>query len=174
VRRTQWLNSGGGGGDGGVSFNGQRVLVVDEVDDTRRTLAYAVQQLRADIDAERRAHAAASASSSPSLPWVEPRLGVYVLHNKAKAKSAELPPGVDYFAGATVGGEAWLMYPWDADDMDDFRAEAAAEQARAGSAAAACCGKQQQQQRYGAAEPALIAAAANDAGSGVASPRTPM
>ena len=54
------------------------VLIVDEVDDTRTTLQYAVEEV------VRRCQPA--------------KLGVCVVHNKNKPKKGELPPSVAYFA----------------------------------------------------------------------------
>jgi hypoxanthine phosphoribosyltransferase len=77
--------------------------MTSQVDDSRKTLAHAVAELQADIAAERaafRKQAAASSSigdgacngsSSGEAAWVEPQLGVFVLHNKLRPKLAELP-----------------------------------------------------------------------------------
>jgi hypoxanthine phosphoribosyltransferase len=96
-----------------LSLQGHTILIVDEVDDTRKTLAYAVEELLKDIEAERHQWEAANAvprthtppqpscsgSSSPlqelqaeeAQEWQAPRLGVFVVHNKLKQKKAELP-----------------------------------------------------------------------------------
>ena len=72
---------------------GKRVLVVDEVDDTRKTLQYAVEELRR--------------SNSPAA------VAVVVVHNKLKPKRGVLPDDVLYIAGENVR-EVWNCYPWDA------------------------------------------------------------
>ena len=70
-----------------------RVLIVDEVDDTRTTLQYCVEQVLK--------------RSNPS------KVAVCVVHNKIKEKMGSIPPGVEVFAGETVP-DYWNCYPWDA------------------------------------------------------------
>jgi hypoxanthine phosphoribosyltransferase len=70
---------------------GGRVVIVDEVDDTRLTLSKCIEALR---EAKPAAIAAA------------------VVHNKAKPKKAEVPDDVLYVVGEEVG-DVWLHYPWD-------------------------------------------------------------
>ena len=72
---------------------GGRVLIVDEVDDTRTTLQYCVEEVLK--------------RSTPA------RVGVCVVHNKNKTKRGVLPADVDYFPGENVP-DHWNCYPWDA------------------------------------------------------------
>jgi hypoxanthine phosphoribosyltransferase len=73
-----------------------------QVDDSRKTLAHAVAELHADIAAEREAFlrtadssgANGSNGSSSSSSWVEPELGIFVLHNKLRPKLADLPDDI--------------------------------------------------------------------------------
>ena len=51
VTRTQWLDLSSLGEMSGLI--GKRVLIVDEVDDTRTTLEYAVKELEKDVEAAR-------------------------------------------------------------------------------------------------------------------------
>ena len=51
VTRTQWLDLSALGEMG--SLVGKRILIVDEVDDTRTTLEYAVKELEKDVEAAR-------------------------------------------------------------------------------------------------------------------------
>jgi hypoxanthine phosphoribosyltransferase len=72
-----------------------------QVDDSRKTLAHAVAELHADIAAEREAflqtadssgaNGSSNGSNGSSSSWVEPELGIFVLHNKLRPKLAELP-----------------------------------------------------------------------------------
>ena len=64
-----------------------------QVDDTRTTLQYAVEELRQ--------------TNAPAA------IGVFVVHNKLKPKTGELPADVTYIAGEDVPN-AWNCYPWDA------------------------------------------------------------
>lgn len=51
VTRTQWLDLNSLGDMEGLV--GKRILIVDEVDDTRTTLEYAVKELEKDVEAAR-------------------------------------------------------------------------------------------------------------------------
>ena len=90
VQIKQWFSTDYG--PGALVENG-RVLIVDEVDDTRTTLAACVSELR-------KRH-------KPS------QVGCLVVHNKLKAKRASLPTDVTYIACEEVPDE-WNCYPWDA------------------------------------------------------------
>ena len=90
VQIKQWFSTDYG--PGALVENG-RVLIVDEVDDTRTTLAACVSELR-------KRH-------KPS------QVGCLVVHNKLKAKRASLPQDVTYIACEEVPDE-WNCYPWDA------------------------------------------------------------
>lgn len=77
----------------GSRVRGQKILIVDEVDDTRTTLQYCVEEIiRTNGPAE---------------------IAVAVVHNKSKPKRGSLPDNVVYLAGADVG-DHWNCYPWDA------------------------------------------------------------
>ena len=68
-------------------------LIIDEVDDTRTTLQYCVEEV---------------------IKRCKPaKVGVVVVHNKLKEKRGTLPDNVEYFAGADVP-DCWNCYPWDA------------------------------------------------------------
>ena len=90
VQIKQWFSTDYG--PGALVENG-RVLIVDEVDDTRTTLAACVSELR-------KRH-------KPS------KVGCLVVHNKLKPKRASLPKDVTYIACEEVPDE-WNCYPWDA------------------------------------------------------------
>lgn len=70
------------------------MLVVDEVDDTRTTLQFCVEEL---------------------IRLNEPAaIAVCVVHNKLKPKKGVLPDHVEYIAGREVP-DVWNAYPWDAE-----------------------------------------------------------
>jgi len=77
-------------------LSGRRVLLVDEVDDTRVTLAYCLSELFRHGPAEIR---------------------VAVLHQKKKPKEAAFPPGVKAYQAVEIE-DVWIKYPWDALDID--------------------------------------------------------
>lgn len=80
----------------GALVRGKRVLIVDEVDDSRATLQYACEELlRRNSPAE---------------------ICAFVVHNKMREKKGVLPPGVRYVAAAEVA-DHWICYPWDAAEL---------------------------------------------------------
>lgn len=115
VVKKQWFDETSGVGK---FVRGHRVLVVDEVDDSRMTLEYCVRELQE--------------TNAPSA------IGVAVVHNKLKAKKGTIPEGVEYFAGEEVP-DAWNCYPWDAAAYGHsiFEHEYLAQQCESGSVAAA-------------------------------------
>ena len=115
IYKTQWLSTDRKNDPLAVSFNGQHILIVDEVDETRTTLSYAVKELEKDIEKQR------NAAEENQEEWIEPKLGVFVVHNKVVTKRGKLPDDLmenAYFVGENVGGE-WIVYPWDALDIDE-------------------------------------------------------
>lgn len=97
--QTQWLDDARK-----AQLKGKRVLVVDEVDDSRETLSYVINTLLN--------------TCSPDS------IAVMVLHNKNKKKNAELPSAVKhYYAGAVIEN-AWIHYPWEALDISEHDAKA--------------------------------------------------
>ncbi|KAG0348136.1 hypoxanthine-guanine phosphoribosyltransferase [Podila humilis] len=111
VIKTQWLNFDAAE----TSLVGRNILIVDEVDDTRRTLAYAVKELTKDLELE----AAKLREQGKEVP--ETKIGIFVLHNKLKEKREELPKEImdsRYFACKQMPDQ-WLVYPWDALDIED-------------------------------------------------------
>lgn len=75
---------------------GRRVLLVDEVDDTRVTLSFCLTELFRHGPAEIR---------------------VAVLHQKKKPKEALFPEGVKVYQAEELD-DLWIKYPWDAVDID--------------------------------------------------------
>lgn len=107
VIRTQWLTA-----DGTKSLLGRKALVVDEIDDSRTTLQYAISELQKDIEL----HLLDLPESEREANRTE--FAAFVVHNKTKPKAGILPPNVPYFAGAEVG-DVWLDYPWEALDIEE-------------------------------------------------------
>ena len=109
VVRTQWLDFTTLGRN---PLLGKRILIVDEVDDTRTTLSYAIHELEKDVQSQL---AKLSAAEQAQLPAT--RFAIFVVHNKDKPKAASIPGHIKYFAGKTVG-DLWIDYPWEAKDID--------------------------------------------------------
>ncbi len=70
------------------SFQGQHLLVVDRADDTRTSLSLFIGQLQGQIQAQKDLAQASGAA------WVDPQVGIFVLHNKRRVKAADLPAEV--------------------------------------------------------------------------------
>ncbi|CAF3763115.1 unnamed protein product [Rotaria sp. Silwood1] len=115
IYKTQWISTDQKNDPLAVSLNGQNILIIDEVDETRTTLNYAIKELEKDIEKQR------ILSKENHEEWIEPKLGIFVVHNKTIPKRANLPEYIMkdcYFVGENVGGE-WIVYPWDALDIDE-------------------------------------------------------
>ncbi|KAK4248074.1 phosphoribosyltransferase-like protein [Corynascus novoguineensis] len=122
VTRTQWLDLTALGEM--ANLVGKRVLIVDEVDDTRTTLEYAVKELQKDVE-EARAKIGSDLNTE---------FAIFVLHNKDKQKNGTLPDDImngRYLAARTVGDE-WICYPWEATDIDEHDRNAAEAKAKKG------------------------------------------
>ncbi|KAH6842678.1 phosphoribosyltransferase-like protein [Chaetomium sp. MPI-CAGE-AT-0009] len=120
VTRTQWLDLTSLGEM--ANLVGKRVLIVDEVDDTRTTLEYAVKELQKDVEEAR-----AKIGSD-----LKTEFAIFVLHNKDKQKKGTLPESIingRYLAARTVGDE-WICYPWEAMDIDEHDSNSAAAKAK--------------------------------------------
>jgi hypoxanthine phosphoribosyltransferase len=89
-RKVQWIE------EAEKKLSGKRILLVDEVDDSRATLEYCVREL---------------------LRHGPEEIAVAVLHDKRKPKRGALPPEVrHYFAGREIE-DRWVCYPWDAGNI---------------------------------------------------------
>ncbi len=77
-------------------IKGKRLLVVDEVDDQRTTLAWTLNELQKEAPAA---------------------MSVLVLHDKNKVKNADYPEFLQrVFVGQRIE-DVWVEYPWDALDI---------------------------------------------------------
>lgn len=77
-------------------LKGKKILLVDEVDDSRATIGYCLEIL---------------------LTHEPEEIAVAVVHNKEKEKRGSIPPQVKrYFTGESMA-DKWICYPWDADDI---------------------------------------------------------
>lgn len=105
VTRTQWLDLSS---LSMASLVGKNILIVDEVDDTRTTLEYALRELEKDVEEARK---------SLGLTG-ETKFFIFVVHNKDKPKKGHLPEAMvkegRYMAAETVPGDCWVCYPWEA------------------------------------------------------------
>lgn len=113
VTRTQWLDLSS---LEMKNLIGKHVLIVDEVDDTRTTLEYAVKELQKDVE---------MASQQSGRVGEKTTFSIFVLHNKDKTKKGTLPQDLEkdrYIAAVTVG-DVWINYPWEAVYVQDATTE---------------------------------------------------
>ncbi|KAI9725319.1 MAG: hypoxanthine-guanine phosphoribosyltransferase [Chrysothrix sp. TS-e1954] len=112
VTRTQWLDLSS---LEMANLIGKDVLIVDEVDDTRTTLEYAVRELMKDVE-EARKRLGRTGDEGRT------RFSIFVLHNKDKSKRGNLPDELmehhRYLAAITTS-DVWICYPWEATDIDE-------------------------------------------------------
>ncbi len=147
VTRTQWLDFSSLGEM--KNLVGKRILIVDEVDDTRTTLEYAVKELEKDVEAVRQQLGAEGEKTQFSIfvlhvsawslginpPISCPRVssgriaGAQVanklmgcMQNKDKKKKGTLPADMmeeSRYVAARTVGDVWICYPWEATDIDE-------------------------------------------------------
>ncbi|KAI0793893.1 PRTase-like protein [Fomes fomentarius] len=122
VIRTQWL-----GPESGKILLGRRALIVDEVDDSRKTLHYAVSELQSDVERELALLPEAEREAKRT------KFAIFVVHNKLKPKLANLPADIPYFAGEEIE-DVWLDYPWEAVDIEEHDRLAQEEKAKRNAA----------------------------------------
>jgi hypoxanthine phosphoribosyltransferase len=88
----QWID------DADKKLKGKKILLVDEVDDSRATIGYCLDKL---------------------LTHNPEEIAVAVVHNKEKKKRGTIPGEIKkYFAGESLQDQ-WICYPWDADLIYD-------------------------------------------------------
>jgi uncharacterized protein len=90
-RKIQWID------EVEKKLSGKRVLLIDEVDDSRVTIEYCLRELLRHSPAE---------------------IAVAVLHNKLKEKRGCIPGEVSRYYCGEEHEDRWIVYPWDADDID--------------------------------------------------------
>jgi hypoxanthine phosphoribosyltransferase len=96
-RKIQWID------EVEEKLPGKRLLLVDEVDDTRVTLEYCLKELLSHRPGE---------------------MAVAVLHNKRKRKTGVIPAEVSrYYVGRELE-DRWICYPWDALNIEEQESKA--------------------------------------------------
>ncbi|CAI5756389.1 unnamed protein product [Candida verbasci] len=106
VIRTQWIDYH----QSKIDLVDKNILIIDEVDDTRTTLHYAVSELKKDVEL----HAKEKGKDPKNT-----KFGIFVLHDKQKVKKADLPKDImdnNYFAARTVP-DCWIAYPWESTNI---------------------------------------------------------
>ena len=82
IDTIQWIN---------LDLKDKKVLLIDEIDDTRKTLDFCVKKLRTENKAN--------------------DICVFVLHNKVKPKLGCLE-NINYISCENIE-DRWVVYPWD-------------------------------------------------------------
>ncbi|KAJ3335074.1 hypothetical protein HDU93_006563 [Gonapodya sp. JEL0774] len=123
VSKIQWINATNPNYHSYIDLVGKNILIVDEIDDTRATLSFAVRELWKDVDEQ------ATTKAQSSVPNGVADHGTvvktFVIHNKVKPKRAEVKRA-EYFACIEVP-DVWVFYPWDSLDIhqhDDLARQA--------------------------------------------------
>ena len=75
-----------------LDLKDKNILIVDEIDDTRKTLDFCINRLKTRNNAN--------------------NIGVFVLQNKLKNKVSVLDKSIEYFACENIE-DKWVVYPWD-------------------------------------------------------------
>jgi len=96
-RKIQWID------EVEHKLTGKKILLVDEVDDSRVTLEYCLRELMRHDPEE---------------------IAVAVLHNKRKEKRGVIPDEVSHYFSGIELDDRWICYPWDADDIDEQERQA--------------------------------------------------
>jgi len=86
-------------------LKGKRVLIVDEVDDSRTTLQFCIEELQKGGVKD---------------------IATLVIHNKKKEKRGKIPEGITCFVAEEIE-DFWIVYPWDALSIEDHDANAKKE-----------------------------------------------
>jgi hypothetical protein len=98
IQKIQWID------EVEQKLEGKKILLVDEVDDSRFTLEYCLREL---------------------LNHRPAAMAVAVLHNKLKPKRGSIPTEIThYFRGKDLD-DLWICYPWDAGNIEEHDLKAA-------------------------------------------------
>ncbi|MCB5230958.1 MAG: phosphoribosyltransferase [Candidatus Cloacimonetes bacterium] len=97
IEKIQWID------DAQKHLQGKRIILIDEVDDSRTTLLYCIDELIKSNLKE---------------------IAVLVLHNKDKKKAGEFPKEVSHYFAAQDLKNVWIKYPWDAIEIDKHNIKA--------------------------------------------------
>eukprot|EP00299_Pterocystis_sp_00344_P004908 c16206_g1_i1.p1 GENE.c16206_g1_i1~~c16206_g1_i1.p1 ORF type:complete len:176 (+),score=21.85 c16206_g1_i1:42-530(+) len=87
INVSQWLPSD-------ADLSGHNVLIIDEIDDSRQTLAYITNRIHS------------GANGVPN------RLGVFVVHNRITTKKGVFPESLSHYSCQEVHSDEWVEYPW--------------------------------------------------------------
>ena len=90
IIKYQWLDH---------NLENKNVLIIDEVDDTRTTLGYAIKEIK---------------KLNPK------ELAVGIIHNKLKKKDSEIPKYCKYFVGENIP-DKWIVYPWESKNINEHQ-----------------------------------------------------
>lgn len=102
ITKHQWLGS-----KVTKELTGKKILIVDEVDDTRSTLAFCVEEVRKTCATN--------------------DIAVFVVHNKNKKKLHDFSDKkMPYFVGEEIE-DKWIVYPWESQDINEHNKQVATQ-----------------------------------------------
>ena len=81
------------------NLENKKVLIVDEVDDTRTTLEYVIKEIK---------------ELNPK------KIGACVIHNKNKVKKGKIPSYCSFFVGENIE-DMWVAYPWGSKNINEHQ-----------------------------------------------------
>lgn len=93
IKKYQWFN------DNFETIKDKNILIIDEVDDTRTTLTYVIEELN---------------------KFKPKQIAVGVIHNKLKPKKTKIPKYCLYFTGEDIP-DKWIVYPWETEDINEHQ-----------------------------------------------------
>ena len=92
TNKIQWIQKGS---DEHKMIKNKKILIIDELDDTRSSLQYVTNEL---------------------LEYEPSEIAVGVLHNKIKEKKGVLDKRIKYFCSKQIA-DKWIIYPWEVTDI---------------------------------------------------------
>jgi hypoxanthine phosphoribosyltransferase len=92
TNKIQWIQKGS---NEHMMIKNKKILIVDELDDTRSSLQYVTNGM---------------------LEYEPSEIAVGILHNKIKEKKGVLDKRIKYFYSKQIP-DKWIIYPWEATDI---------------------------------------------------------
>ncbi len=95
IQKLQWID--------GIDIKNKKLLIVDDIDDTRVTMEYCLTNLLKENPAE---------------------LRVFILHNKLRQKTGAYPDEIKKIYVAQDVEDYWIHYPWESLNIEEFNQKA--------------------------------------------------
>jgi hypoxanthine phosphoribosyltransferase len=92
IKKEQWID--------GVSITGKKILVVDDIDDSRATIEYCLSELLIQNPSE---------------------IAMFVLHNKKREKKGKYPEQIQKIYMGEEVDDHWIHYPWESTNIHEYQ-----------------------------------------------------